>query len=448
MFGFMKSAPAAPPIKNDNEINNLYRYWRIHMILGIYVGYTIFYFTRKSFNFAMPAMLDELGMTKSDVGILTTLFYVTYGLSKFFSGILSDRSNPRYFMAFGLIATGVINIFFGLSSSLTVFAFLWFLNAVFQGWGWAPCSKVLTNWYSRSERGRWWSFASTSHNAGGGAIPMLVSFVIGITATWRYGLIVPGIIAIIAGFFVAWRLRDTPESMGLPSVGQWRNDKDEIAYQNKGQGLPMMTVLFRYVFTNPYIWMLAFCYVAVYIVRSGINDWGNLYLKEVQGYSLGEANFAVSAFEIGGFAGMLLAGWGSDLLFKGNRGPMNLIFAVGVFVSVLCLWLMPEVSYMWQALLFFFIGFFIFGPQMLIGIAAVEAAHKDAVGAANGFVGLFAYLGAALSGYPLALVMESYGWFGFFAVLSFSAVVTVLLLVPCILKGNKQHAQELEQVTA
>ena len=96
----------------------------------------------------------------------------------------------------------------------------------------------------------------------------------------------------------------------------------------------------------------------------------------------------------------------------------------------------------------FFIGFFIFGPQMLIGIAAVEAAHKDAVGAANGFVGLFAYLGAALSGYPLSLIMRDYGWSGFFVVLSISAAVTVLLLVPCILKGNKQHAQGLEEATA
>ena len=215
MLGFMKSARSAP-YQNDNEINALYRYWRIHMIVGIYLGYTVFYFTRKSFNFAMPSMLDELGMTIEDVGILSTLFYVTYGLSKFLSGILSDRSNPRYFMAFGLIATGIINIFFGLSSSLTAFAFLWFLNAIFQGWGWAPCSKVLTSWYSRTERGRWWSFASTSHNVGGGLIPIIVSLVIGATATWRYGLIVPGIIAIVIGF-LSLGVCVTPQSMGFPS---------------------------------------------------------------------------------------------------------------------------------------------------------------------------------------------------------------------------------------
>ena len=75
-------------------------------------------------------------MTRTDIGLLATLFYITYGLSKFFSGIVSDRSNARYFMGVGLIATGVVNILFGFSTSLWAFALL--LGAerrFFQGWG-------------------------------------------------------------------------------------------------------------------------------------------------------------------------------------------------------------------------------------------------------------------------------------------------------------------------
>ncbi len=119
----------------------------------MYLGYAVFYFTRKSFNFAMPDMLASGMLNKADIGMLWTLFYITYGCSKFFSGIISDRANPRYFMGLGLMATGVINILFGLSSSLWLFTALWVANAFFQGWGWPPCSKLLTSWYSRSERG-------------------------------------------------------------------------------------------------------------------------------------------------------------------------------------------------------------------------------------------------------------------------------------------------------
>lgn len=84
------------------------------------------------------------------------------------------------------------------------------------------------------------------------------------------------------------------------------------------------------------------------------------------------ANSAISLFEAGGFIGSLVAGWGSDKWFRGNRGPMNLIFAIGIFLSVASLWIMPRVSYILQAGCFFAIGFFIFGPQMLIGMAAAR----------------------------------------------------------------------------
>ena len=142
----------------------------------------------------------------------------------------------------------------------------------------------------------------------------------------------------------------------------------------------------------------------VYVVRAAINDWGNLYMSETLGVDLVTANTAVTMFELGGFIGALVAGWGSDKLFNGNRGPMNLIFAAGILLSVGSLWLMPFASYVMQATCFFTIGFFVFGPQMLIGMAAAECSHKEAAGAATGFVGLFAYLGASLAGWPLAKV--------------------------------------------
>lgn len=165
----------------------------------------------------------------------------------------------------------------------------------------------------------------------------------------------------------------------------------ELVQESEGRGLSNREIIKRYVLTNKYIWLLAVSYVLVYIVRTAINDWGNLYLTQEKGYSLMTANSAISLFEVGGFIGSLVAGWGSDKLFRGNRGPMNLIFAIGIFLSVAALWLMPCVTYLLQACCFFAIGFFIFGPQMLIGMAAAECSHKDAAGAATGFVGLFAY---------------------------------------------------------
>ncbi|HFW4221321.1 TPA: MFS transporter, partial [Salmonella enterica subsp. enterica serovar Anatum] len=208
---------------------------------------------------------------------------------------------------------------------------------------------------------------------------------------WRVGMMVAGLLAIGVGMVLCWRLRDRPQAIGLPPVGDWRHDALEVAQQQEGVGLSRKEILAKYVLLNPYIWLLSLCYVLVYVVRAAINDWGNLYMSETLGVDLVTANTAVSMFELGGFIGALVAGWGSDKLFNGNRGPMNLIFAAGILLSVGSLWLMPFASYVMQAACFFTTGFFVFGPQMLIGMAAAECSHKEAAGAATGFVGLFAY---------------------------------------------------------
>ncbi|PSV23828.1 MFS transporter family glucose-6-phosphate receptor UhpC [Photobacterium leiognathi subsp. mandapamensis] len=411
------------------ETAQRYRYWRIHIMVSMYIGYAVFYLTRKNFSYAMPAIITDLGWDKADIGLMGTLFYLTYGISKFISGIVSDRSNPRYFMGLGLIATGIINILFGLSSSIVALSILWVLNAWFQGWGWPACSKLLTTWYSRSERGGWWSVWNTAHNLGGAMIPIIVGYTV-LHYGWRYSFFIPGVIAVMVGGLLCWRLRDKPTSMGLPSIGHWRKDYLEIAHENTGKGLSQKQILTRYVLSNKYIWLLGLSYILVYIVRTAINDWGNLYLTEQYGYSLITANSALSLFEIGGFLGSLVAGWGSDKIFSGNRGPMILLFSMGIFLSVAALWLMPIASFALQAVCLFAIGFFVFGPQMLIGMAAAECSHKDSVGAATGFVGLFAYMGAALAGYPLAIITQHFHWTGFFVVISVAAAAIGLLLLP------------------
>jgi OPA family sugar phosphate sensor protein UhpC-like MFS transporter len=436
MFKWLKMSPDQPVTKTPEEIDKQYRYWRINIMIGLYIGYSIFYFTRKSFNYVMPEMLEDLGLQVSDVGLLGSAFAVVYGASKFFSGILSDQSNPRLFMGIGLIITGITNIFFGLSSSLVFFTVFWMINAFFQGWGWPPAVRLLTAWYSKSERGLWYAIANTSHNVGGALIPLIAGG-LAVSISWRYGMIVPGIIGIIAGLLVIWRLRDRPASMGLPTVGKWREDALEMEQEENSKKMPMKQILFHYILTNKFLWLFAISNVLVYVVRTGLNDWSNLFLVQEYNYDLFKANTAITLFEVGGFIGTLVAGWGSDLLFKGNRTPMNIIFMIGIGVAAAFLWIFPNLTYGLVLVCFFAVGFFIFGPQMLLGIAAAEAAHKDAVGTANGFIGLFGYIGAAFSGYPLSKIIEFSGWNGYFITMIIATLLSALVLLPILRNRRK-----------
>lgn len=377
----------------------------------------------------MPALMQDLGFEKSDMGILASIMAITYGLSKFVSGIISDRSNPRFFMAFGLILTGIANICFGFSSSILFFAIFWGLNGWFQGWGWPPCARLLTHWYSQKERGTWWGIWNSSHSVGGGLIPILAAFCAAFFG-WRYAMYAPGVLCILAGFYLINRLRDTPQSLGLPPIEVFRKDYSSVQNQPAERELSAKEILFQYVLANKYIWILACSYFFVYVIRQGVNDWGMLYLYEKKGYSTIFASSCIFSFELGGIFGSFVAGWASDKIFKGRRGPINVIFSFLVVLAIGGLWLSPPGAQILDTCLLFLIGFLIFGPQMLIGMAAAELSHKKAAGTATGFIGWIAYLGAATAGYPLSLITQYWGWEAFFLALAISGGISVALLTP------------------
>jgi OPA family sugar phosphate sensor protein UhpC-like MFS transporter len=193
-------------------------------------------------------------------------------------------------MGIGLIATGVVNILFGFSTSLWAFAVLWALNAFFQGWGSPVCARLLTAWYSRTERGGWWALWNTAHNVGGALIPIVMAAT-ALHYGWRAGMMIAGLLAIVVGVSSAGACATDRRRLACPPIGDWRHDELEIAQQQEGAGLSRKEILTRYVLLNPYIWLLSLCYVLVYVVRAAINnDWGNLYMSETLGVDLVTAN--------------------------------------------------------------------------------------------------------------------------------------------------------------
>ncbi|WP_420421902.1 MFS transporter family glucose-6-phosphate receptor UhpC [Simkania sp.] len=437
VIDFFKPDPPQTPITDQEEIKKNYRYWRLRVFYSMYIGYALFYFTRKSFVFAMPALIADLGFDKGQLGILCSLLSISYGVSKFLSGVISDKANLRYFMGFGLIMTGVFNLFVGFSSSLILFGLFLGLNGLFQGWGSPPCARLLTYWYSQKERGRWWGVWNTSHNIGGALIPLICAVAIQLYG-WRYAMYLPGALAIIVGFFLINRIRDNPKALGLPTVEKFRNDyttesdvaldEEEESKEKRPQG--SREILTEYVLKSKFIWILAISFFFVYVIRTAVNDWIQLYLMESKGFSLMVAGSCVFWFEIGGIFGSLAAGWLSDTVFKGKRGPVNVLFSLGIICTLFTLWTVPSSSVALISVIMFSIGFLIFGPQMLIGMAAAEMAGKKAAGSATGFAGLFAYTGAASAGYPFGHVIQSYGWAGFFVLLGICGVVAVSMLLP------------------
>jgi OPA family sugar phosphate sensor protein UhpC-like MFS transporter len=462
-----KSAVFKEEIQDPYLVDKKYRYWRIRIFYSMYVGYVFFYFTRKSFTFIIPQLISELGYSYTQLGLLSTILYITYGISKFVSGILSDQANPRYFMAIGLIFTGVFNILFGFSSSLWLFAIFVGLNGWFQGWGWPPITKQLTHWYSKEERGLWWSFCSTSHNVGGAIIPIIVGYYAE-RLGWRYAMHMPGIMCIVVGILLINRLRDVPRSLGLPPIEKYKqfilskiNNKQNIQQpqepiSNKSstnnpinnsehpaeQVLTAKEILFGYIFNNYSVIIMAICCFFIYIVKTAINDWAVPFLVANKGYSLIAAGTSIVWFELGGLLGMLFTGWVTDRIFSGKRIQCIMIFGLCLAVN---LWLFWQYSFHNQLVDFIMLGsmgFFVFGPQMLIGLAAAEHVDPKVACSANGFVSWWGCIGAAVAGLPLGMLIDA-GWNWFFFLLLLCSVLSCIVLIPIVLTAGKRRPSYL-----
>jgi len=330
-------------------------------------------------------------------------------------------------MSFGLILTGFFNICIGFSSYIHLILIFWTLNAIFQSWGWPPITKQLTYWYSKKERGLWWGICSISHNIGGAIIPLIITY-LSFNFGWRKSMHIIGLLCILIGLILINRLRDTPQSIGLPSIEKFKNDASVIKYESKTTNKNIL----NQILYNHNIWLLSLSYFFIYIIRTAINDWTILYLINQKDYTLFSAGLSIFYFEIGGLIGIIISGWTTDKIFNGKRMPFIFLCANGLIVISILFWNIP-VGY--QNLDYFVIGllgFFTFGPQMLIGLMASEMVLKNAVCTANGFVGSWAYMGAALTGYPLGLIINL-SWNIYFLTITICTIILMIIIVPIML---------------
>jgi OPA family sugar phosphate sensor protein UhpC-like MFS transporter len=189
------------------------------------------------------------------------------------------------------------------------------------------------------------------------------------------------------------------------------------------------------------MWYLALGNLFIYVIRTGINDWTMLYLSEDRGFTLMEAGGTIPWFEMGGLVGMIVAGYFSDKLVENGRGVVSGAFMLLLTLPLLGFWMLDIDSYILCSALLFMIGLFLFGPQMLVGCAAVEKTSKEAAGTASGFAGVFGYLGAAIAGFPFGVLIDRFGWEGYFMVLIAAAFLGALCFAPLLPKVRPMTAQ-------
>ncbi len=312
---FAPATPAGVILTDPAAIQSGFRSWQFKILVSSIIGYATFYLVRKNLPVAMPVMEHDLGISKSQLGLFLTLHGVLYGVSKFANGFFADRCNARAFMVVGLAASALLNLLFGLSSTVFALGFFWMLNGWVQGMGFPPCARLLTHWFSPRKLATKMSIWNTSHCIGGVVILLLTGYLV--TRGWRLCFFVPAAMASLCTIFLWFTLADTPASVGLPEVEGSR----AVSALRDGEKQDAWTVLVECVFRNKYIWLVSLANFFVYTLRYAVFDWGPTVLKEAKHIEIQHAAWMVAGFEVSGAFGALLGGWLTERFFGGR--PMR-----------------------------------------------------------------------------------------------------------------------------
>lgn len=452
-LGVLSAPPAAPRVPAD-QVDSLYKKYRASAFMGIFIGYAGFYLIRNNLSLVAAVFKQHDILNAAQIGIVANAVLFSYGLSKFFMAMLSDRANARYFMPLGLALSAVVNLFLAfipaLSATVTMFAIMMFINGWVQGMGWPPSGRVLVHWFSTKERGWMTSIWNCAHNVGGAAVGVIAAWALDTFAVneadWRPAFWAPALVALVVALVAFLMIRDRPEAMGLPPIEEYRHDPAKVEV-NDEESLHWKDLLFKHVLTNRVIVLLALTNVFVYTLRYGVLNWIPVYLtNEIHGTNIKYGMLGLAIYELAGIIGTLLCGWLSDKVFKGWRSGAGLVFLAGVGIALAIYWALPATAPIgWFYLLIAVIGGLIYGPVMLIGLQAIDLSPRHVAGTAAGFTGLFGYLlGASLASTGVGVLIEYYGWNVAYGCL-LGVVVLALILMSIIGKQERkllEHAQE------
>ena len=430
-------------VKGKDGKVDLFKSWQWQVVICSMIGYSMFYFVRKNFSFAMPALSAEYGITNTSFGIILSLVGLIYGVSKLLNGIVADRINARKHLVIGLCACIVLNLAFGWSDKLSalitgnpsgpdfintmvvIMAILLVINNIFQGCGFPPCNRLLAHWVPPKELATKSAIWNTSHSIGAAIVSVFCGYIIAKTGNWRYCFFFPSAVAAFGVIFIILTLRDTPSSVGLPELENTRTELDE-----DDSPAAFRAFIRKRVFRSPIVWCLAVTDLFVYIVRFAVLDWGPMFLQQKENpLSPQLSGWTIGIFEVAGCIGMLCAGWMSDRFFKGKS---HRVCAVEMFLVALCmiaLHLLPsDSSPVLVLVLLALAGFFVYGPQAMLGVTAVKHATKKAASTAVGLIGLMSYGSVIFTGVGLGWFSDHFGWDNLFLLMTVVAIIGGLIV--------------------
>jgi ACS family hexuronate transporter-like MFS transporter len=336
-------------------------------------------------NTLAPFYHDELALSRAQVGLFFSAFYLAMTGASFGAGWLADRLGVRKTTLQGHFFVGLWTVAASLTPSFAWGCVSFFLAGLGYSFLNPASTKGVMDWFSRDERATAMGIKQTGVPAGGviAAVlaPSLVLFI-----GWRGALAALGFINFLFGFVFS---------------ACWRDPSDEVddAFTQRDGHSPSAGPL------NVWGFLPASFGTALFLVgQMSLITYIPLYLKEAMGFSSYRASQALAIAQAGAMVGRI--GWGivSDRLFAGRRKIVLIVIGfLSAALLIVLSFITPESSLYLLLAIVFLSGLSLIGYQGVSYALIGELAGKTRTGVAMGTM-ITINAAAATLGTPL------FGW--------------------------------------
>lgn len=375
------------------------------------------YIMRINFAAATSEIIISEGFMKSEIGMVTTMSFASYGIGQLISGVLGDKINPRILIFCGLTATALLNCLIAGCSSVTIMSAVWFMNGLAQSALWPPLVKIMSICLNKKDFARGCTLVSVASSAGTIAVYFLVPVCIAVSG-WRMVFYISGLIGAIIAFVWIVFTKRTQECFDIE-----KNEHQRIKTNTHSSG-----------FLSALLSGATICAVMSIIIhgalKDGITTWLPSYLIET--FSVG-SNIAILCsvlLPIMGIAGMQIASVVYGRKSKNELGFSGIYFIMSMLCGTILLFNI-KTNMLLSVLLAAIINSCMYAVNiMLICMAPSRFARYGRISTASGIFNFFTYAGSALSSYLFAKITEYGGWnitIAFWSLLCFVGAVFCLV---------------------
>lgn len=281
-----------------------------------------------SFGPLAPFLIDDLGITRAQVGMFTSTIYFGMVLFSTHAGWLTDRIGIRFFLLAGPGAMGLVFLSLSLAHSFIPALLIVFIAGVGYQFINPTTVKTLSQWFPPNMRATAIGIKQSGISFGG-AVGAVVIPVMALAWGWRGTVIAIGI-AILAVVILSWIYYREPSS-GVKA--------------SKSELITMKGLLHTITQRNLVLQSIAgamYCIPSVVIATYLV-----LYLKETLSISLVVAGTCLMVAQFGTVAGRILWGVISDRLFAGKRKIVMIIMGIFITIMALITMLISSTSPLW-----------------------------------------------------------------------------------------------------